>query len=144
MLRKTEESFVSAEITELMENYEKKIYDLRQLMEITKALNSNLDYNSLIDAILNSCLAQLQTMKAAIFLAPDVDSDHLKLEAGARSFDFSDVEMDLKIYNESTLMQLFSDKHKTFFLKEFGTHEPSLGSDEMFKLLKKKGVEVHS
>ncbi len=142
MLRKNEDSIVSAEITELMENYEKKIYDLRQLMEITKALNSNLDYNSLIDAILNSCLAQLQTMKAAIFLAPDVDADHFTLEAGARSFDFSDKEMETRIYSETPLMHLLGDKHKTFFLKELSNRDPSIQSDEIFQMLLHKGVEL--
>lgn len=33
----------------LIDQYEKKIYDLRQLIEISKGLNSTLDYNILID-----------------------------------------------------------------------------------------------
>ena len=34
-----------------IDSYEKKIYDLKQLIEISKGLNSTLDFNILIDSI---------------------------------------------------------------------------------------------
>ncbi len=82
---------------EQLEHYEKKIYDQKQLLEISKALNSTLDYNYLIDAILNICLAQLQTLNAAIYLAPDVDADHFTLDSSHKGFDISDKDMKLKM-----------------------------------------------
>ncbi|MCX8000206.1 MAG: hypothetical protein N3A69_14840, partial [Leptospiraceae bacterium] len=89
-MRKTEEfQFTS----EAIEQYEKKIFDQRQLIEISKALNSHLDYKNLIDALLNICLAQLQTMKAALFVAPDIDANHFMLDPSHRGFDISDKEM---------------------------------------------------
>lgn len=67
---------ISKENDPLMIEYlEKKIYDQKQLLEISKALNSTLDYKYLMDAILNICLAQLQTLQAAIYVSPEVDSD---------------------------------------------------------------------
>ena len=35
--------------SDIFEHYEKKIYDQKQLIEISKALNSTVDYNALID-----------------------------------------------------------------------------------------------
>ena len=40
------------EIEALRADYEKQIFDLRQLLEVSKSLNSTLDYHNLIDAIL--------------------------------------------------------------------------------------------
>jgi hypothetical protein len=48
-------------------HYEKKIYDQRQLIEISRALNSTLDYKYLINAVVDVCLAQVQTLSAALF-----------------------------------------------------------------------------
>jgi hypothetical protein len=33
------------------EQFERKIYDLKQLIEISKGLNSTLEYNTLIDSL---------------------------------------------------------------------------------------------
>ena len=51
-----------------IEQYERKIYDLKQLIEIGKGLNSTLDYNTLIESILLTCMGQMQLFKAGIFL----------------------------------------------------------------------------
>lgn len=40
------------ESTSVIEEYERQIFDLRQLLEISKSLNSTLDYAILIDSIL--------------------------------------------------------------------------------------------
>lgn len=95
---------------EHIEQYEKKIYDQKQLLEISKALNSTLDYNYLIDAILNICLAQLQTLKAAIFLPPDVDADHLRLDPSHKGFDIGPKDLERKIAIDSPLVQVFEEK----------------------------------
>ena len=51
-----------------IEQYERKIYDLKQLIEISKGLNSTLEYNILIDSILLTCMGQMQLLMAGIFL----------------------------------------------------------------------------
>ena len=57
--------------------WEKKIFDLRQLLEISRALNSTLDYHYLIQAVLDMCLTQARTLKVNLFLTPDIDSNVL-------------------------------------------------------------------
>ena len=65
---------MSMSIPEEIQHYEKKIYDQKQLIEISRALNSTLDYKYLINAILDICLAQVQTLQAALFLTPEMDT----------------------------------------------------------------------
>lgn len=64
---------------ELIEFYEKKIFDLTQLIEISKSLNSNLDYNALIQSILYICMGQLKLLKAGLFVRKDIGSQDLVL-----------------------------------------------------------------
>ena len=41
---------------------EKQIYDLKQLLEISKSLNSVIDFSTLIEAILYTCMGQMKTL----------------------------------------------------------------------------------
>ena len=41
------------------QSLEKKIYDLRNLMEVGMSLSSNLDFQNLVESILFSCIGQL-------------------------------------------------------------------------------------
>lgn len=144
-MKKTEEfQFIPDALKETIEQYEKKIFDQRQLIEISKALNSHLDYKNLIDALLNICLAQLQTMKAAIFLAPDVDANHFMLDPSHRGFDISDREIQTKIYIDSPFVNTFlSEKNlHAMTLKQLEAKNPSLAQDEVFNFFKGMGAEL--
>lgn len=69
------------------EQYEKKIYDQKQLIFISKALNSNLDLSSLIESILNISLAQSQTFQVGVYLKPDVERHEFVLNENSIGFD---------------------------------------------------------
>ncbi len=71
------------------EQYEKKIYDQKQLIFISKALNSNLDLGSLIDSILNISLAQSQTFQVGIYLQPEIDRHEFFLKDNYIGFDLN-------------------------------------------------------
>lgn len=71
----------------LIEQYEKKIYDLQQLIEISKGLNSTLDYNILIDSILLTCMGQLQLLNAGIFLVKVLGGEKFALHRNYKGFD---------------------------------------------------------
>ena len=58
-----------------LEQYERKIFDLKQLIEISKGLNSTLEYNILIDSILLTCMGHMQLIKAGIFLKKGIDDN---------------------------------------------------------------------
>lgn len=48
-------------------SYEKQIYDLKQLLEISKSLSSVLEFKTLIESILYICMCQMRTLSAGIF-----------------------------------------------------------------------------
>ena len=106
------------ETTEIVfEHYEKKIYDQKQLLEISKALNSTLDYKYLIDAILNICLAQLQTLHAAMYLEPEIDMGFLRLEPqSVKGFEVRAEDRNFEIKIDSLLINFFENKPKAITL----------------------------
>ncbi|HRV16125.1 MAG TPA: sensor domain-containing diguanylate cyclase, partial [Spirochaetota bacterium] len=70
-----------------IEQYERKIYDLKQLIEISKGLNSTLDYNILIDSILLTCMGQMQLLKAGIFTHRSIDRQEFVLHRNYKGFE---------------------------------------------------------
>jgi diguanylate cyclase (GGDEF)-like protein len=126
---------------EMLEHYEKKIYDQKQLIEISKALSSTLDYENLKDSILNICLAQQQTMNAALFLAPDVDANYLKLDLNWKGYDLDEKSLDTRIILDSPFVQIFEDKLRTMDIRSVETL-PQVNTDETFRFLKSIGVEM--
>jgi len=63
----------------LIRGYEKRIYDLEQLLEISKSLNSTLDYDSLIQSILYICMGQMKVLRAGVFVRESAEKDELAL-----------------------------------------------------------------
>jgi diguanylate cyclase (GGDEF)-like protein len=125
----------------VIEHYEKKIYDQKQLLEISKALNSTLDYRYLIDAILNICLAQLQTLNAAMYLEPEVDASYFRLETSFKGFDFSESDLNFEIPMDSPLIHFLAEKPKAAMLKNI-LNIPELAQDPIVEFFKRLGVEI--
>ncbi|WP_053227968.1 diguanylate cyclase DgcA [Spirochaeta cellobiosiphila] len=69
------------------EDLEKQVYDLKQLLEISKSLNSTLDYSLLIDSILYTCMGQLKVIKAGILTRKSIDNADLVLYRNHIGFD---------------------------------------------------------
>jgi len=125
----------------VIEHYEKKIYDQKQLLEISKALNSTLDYRYLIDAILNICLAQLQTLNAAMYLETEVDSQLLRMEQSFKGFDIEPAELEYEIPMDSPLIHFLAEKPKATLLSHILTI-PDLAEDSVVIFLKQLGAEI--
>ncbi len=70
-----------------IEHYERKIHSQKQLIELSKALNSNLELRSLIDAILNVSIAQSRCLQAGIFLVPEIDHHSFVLDENVVGFE---------------------------------------------------------
>lgn len=73
-----------------IEHYERKIHSQKQLIELSKALNSNLDLRSLIDSILNVSIAQSRCLQAGIYLVPEIDHHELMLNENVVGFEVED------------------------------------------------------
>lgn len=126
----------------VFEHYEKKIYDQKQLLEISRALNSTLDYKYLIDAILNICLAQLQTLHAAMYLEPEIDLGLFKLEPQSiKGFELSAEEQNYEVKIDSPLIHYFEEKPKAITMDQILQME-SLKSIPDITYLRKMGAEI--
>lgn len=75
-----------------LEQYEKKIYDQKQLINISKALNSNLDIKSLMGSILDISLTQSQAIQVGVYLNPAADRNDFVLLEDSIGFDIKELE----------------------------------------------------
>lgn len=66
---------------------EKRIYDLEQLLEISKSLNSTLEYPILIDSILFTIMGQLRVAKAGLFSRKGLESPTFSLYRNFKGFE---------------------------------------------------------
>lgn len=130
---------MSLSLPEEIQHYEKKIYDLRQLLEISRALNSTLDYEYLIQAVLDMCLAQVQTLRAALFLTPEMDSDRLQLVHGYKGFEFNNPLQSYTILLDSPLVQFFEHHNKSLTILEMGD---KLDHDDSVRMVRQMGAEL--
>ena len=113
-----------------LEQYERKIYDLKQLIEISKGLNSTLDYNILIDSILLTCMGQMQLLKAGIFTHRSIDRQEFVLHRNYKGFEI-DHKIEYLIPANSKLIQFLDMNFKCYTLdelKDILQEEPSLES----------------
>ncbi|MFO7730017.1 MAG: diguanylate cyclase DgcA [Spirochaetia bacterium] len=81
---------------------EKEVFDLRQLLEISKSLSSNLDYHTLLDSIIYICMGQMGVTQAAIFSRDNLEIPGLKLMRNLEGFTL-DTSRSYIISTESTL-----------------------------------------
>lgn len=65
---------------QLIANYEKRIYDLEQLLDISRSFCSTLEGPKLLESIVFSCMAQMRVTNAGIFVLDLLNSDYFQLE----------------------------------------------------------------
>lgn len=112
-------------IKDLTSQYEKKIFDLNQLIEISKSLNSNLDYNNLVQSILYICMGQLKVLKAGLFARKDIDRQHLYLHRSLVGFDINH-EIEYIIPEGHALLSYFQDNFRSHSFSELVKACPSV------------------
>ena len=115
-----------------IEQYERKIYDLKQLIEISKGLNSTLDYNILIDSILLTCMGQMQLLKAGIFIQKGIDSYEFILHRNYKGFEL-DHTREYVIHSDSELIQFLDTHFRCYTLDEM---IETIGVDSSLETLK--------
>ncbi|MEI8094777.1 MAG: sensor domain-containing diguanylate cyclase [Spirochaetales bacterium] len=69
------------------QDLEKEIFDLKNLLEISRSLTSTLDYHVLNDSILYTCLGALTVAKAAFFSKRTIDATDFTLHRDFLGFD---------------------------------------------------------
>ncbi len=69
--------------SELLRSLEARIYELEQLLEISKSLNSILEYNDLIRAILASAMEYMKAVAGGVFVKESMSRDSFRLHRSA-------------------------------------------------------------
>jgi diguanylate cyclase (GGDEF)-like protein len=99
------------------EYYEKQVFDLRQLVEVSKSLNSTLDYNILIDSILFTIMGQMKVLKAGLFAKKGIDTPYFSLHRNYKGFEV-DHGTDYSISEDHPLIKLLSRHFRCYSLDE--------------------------
>ena len=103
--------------TSKSKNYEKQIYDLKQLLEISKSLCSMLDYSKLIESILYICMCQVHTLGAGLFVAKDLSSEKFELGNHYSGLEVSK-DIDYSISTDHPLIEFLNRNTSAFTLAE--------------------------
>jgi diguanylate cyclase (GGDEF)-like protein len=96
---------------------EKQIYDLKQLLEISKSLNSVLDFSTLIEAILYTCMGQMKTLGVAIFTKKNFDATIFQLNRNYCGFELRN-DCDYSIPEDHQLIKLLNNSNACMTLDE--------------------------
>lgn len=97
--------------------YEKRVFDQGELLNISKALTSNLDLRSLIETILSISLTHSQTFKVGIYLHPELDSEDFQLYDTSIGFEV-DSPKKFNLSKDSDLIRLLGTVKRSIKLAE--------------------------
>lgn len=107
----------NASVEEVVNEYEKKLYDLSQLLEISRSLCSTLDFANLIEANLYTCMCQMRVLAAGIFVLDNIDTNAFNLGSNYTGFTL-DPEISYSIPFDSPVIEILNVKDKVFSLAE--------------------------
>lgn len=133
-MRKPEEREFLVQFPIEIEQYERKIYDLKQLIEISKGLNSTLEYNILIDSILLTCMGQMQLLMAGIFLRKGIGHEDYVLHRNYKGFEI-DHSIEYELEPDSEVVRFIEKKFKCYTLQELEEGTESDKSQVIIKML---------
>lgn len=115
--------------------FEKKIYDLEQMISISRSFCSTIELTSLIESILYIAMAQLRVTSSGIFVLPEYGSDQYHL-----ADHYSGLEVDPSksyiIPADSALVEFMSTSNKVYTLKELQEQLPDCKDIDTLALLK--------
>lgn len=118
---------------ELTARYEKRLYDLQQLLEVARSLCSTLDYPTLIESILYTCMCQMRVLGAGIFVLDDFETEAYSLSNNYTGMDL-DSQIDYTIPMASPLVALLNEKEKVFTVRDLQRKLPDEKLDQIYSL----------
>ncbi len=117
------------------DDYEKEIYDLKQLLEISRSLCTTLELSKLIESTLYITMAQMRVVSAGIFLLTSENSPSYVLGNNYSGFEISPAN-EYSIPVSSQLVEKISVVGATFTIKELEEFLPFNSDVNMLKSLK--------
>ncbi len=118
---------------ELTARYEKRLYDLQQLLEVARSLCSTLDYPTLIESILYTCMCQMRVLGAGIFVLDDFETEAYSLSNNYTGMDL-DSKIDYTVPMSSPLVAVLNEKDKVFTVRDIQKELPHEPLEQIFSL----------
>ena len=125
----------SPEYDEIVSQYEKKIYDLKQLLEISRSLCSTIEFSQLIESVLYTCMGQFRVLGAGVFVLDALDSDEFVLDRNYNGLEL-DSNVNYKIPVNNSLITAITNSGKVFTLEELKQLVPADGNIEAIASLR--------
>ena len=116
-------------VIEQVMQYEKRIYDLGQMLDIAKSFCSTLDFSKLLESIVYICMAQMHVLGAEIFVLDMIENQNFYLETSK----VLENEKKLSIPVNSVLVSTLLELQKPVTIEEL---KSKIGDDECLEILK--------
>lgn len=116
-------------VSETIDQYEKRIYDLQQLLELSRSLCSTLEYTTLIESILYTCMCQMHVIGAGLFILDDLDSNTFNLGSNHTGMDL-DPDVNYTIPTDHPVLSILNHHgHAYTMLEIYKQLEPGTNID---------------
>lgn len=113
----------NAAYKELTSQYEKKIYDLEQLLEISRSLCTTLELPTLMESILYISMAQMRVLGAGIFVLESLESNSFLLGSNYSGLE-PNPEINYEIPADSPIISKISSLNDVLTLDELQKEFP--------------------
>lgn len=98
--------------------FEKQVYDLQQMLEISRSFSSTIELSPLIESILYVAMAQLRVTGAGMFVPEEFGSDFFTFSNNNYMEVSMDPDTEYKIPVESELVEFFSSQPNVYTVPE--------------------------
>ena len=119
----------------LVREYEKKIYDLQQLLEISLSLCSTLEFSTLIESVLYTCMGQFHVLGAGIFVLNALDADSFHLDSNYNGMD-PNPNISYVIPVSNPIVELLESSNAAYTVEELVSKLPDSTDLNMITTLK--------
>lgn len=126
---------LNPEYAEIVSQYEKKIYDLKTLLEISRSLCSTIEFSQLIESILYTCMGQFRVLGAGIFVPEPLDSDYFVLNRNYNGLEL-DPNVTYRISLSNPLINVITKNDRVFTIDELKAEVPAYADLEPVTSLK--------
>lgn len=126
---------LNPEYAEIVSQYEKKIYDLKTLLEISRSLCSTIEFSQLIESILYTCMGQFRVLGAGVFVPEPLDSDYFVLNRNYNGLEL-DPNVTYRISVSNPLLNVITKNDRVFTIDELKAEVPAYADLEPISSLK--------
>lgn len=121
------EAVKTGNIQEIVSEYEKKIYDLQQLLEVSLSLCSTLEFSTLVESILYTCMGQFHVLGAGIYVLNALDAASFHLDSNYNGIDLNP-NISYIIPMSNPIISLLESSNKAYTVSELVKNLPD-GTD---------------